>query len=64
MSKLALAQKAGVDQRTVTFIEEGVNIPSLTTLFSICQGLEINVATIVRLAAKETCPAPPSSDES
>ena len=49
MSKLALAQRAGLDQRTITFIEEGVNVPSLVTLFCICKALKISVAKVVSL---------------
>ncbi len=51
MSKLAVAQRAGLDQRTITFIEEGVNIPSLVTLHLICQSLGADVAEIVAAAA-------------
>lgn len=51
LSKLALAQKAGLDQRTITFIEEGVNVPSLVTLFVICRALGIKVTTVVNNAA-------------
>ena len=47
MSKLAVAQHAGLDQRTITFIEEGVNVPSLTTLFSICTALQSDVNEMV-----------------
>lgn len=57
MSKLALAQKAGLDQRTITFIENGVNVPSLVTLFVICRAMGVNVATVVSNAAKGKAPA-------
>ncbi len=56
-SKLALSQKAGLDQRTITFIENGVNVPSLVTLFVICRALGINVTTVVGNAAKGKAPA-------
>lgn len=55
-SKLALAQKAGVDQRTITFIENGVNVPSLVTLFVICKALRVKVGTVVGKAARGTPP--------
>jgi len=54
MSKLAVAQKAGLDQRTITFIEEGVNVPSLVTLYAICESLGLEVADIVTTASKTT----------
>ncbi len=56
LSKLALAQKAGLDQRTITFIENGVNVPSLVTLFVICRAMDVSVATIVANAAKGKSP--------
>ena len=57
LSKLALAQKAGVDQRTITFIENGVNVPSLVTLFVICRAMSLNVGTLIRNAAKGKGPS-------
>ena len=51
-SKLRLAQKAGVDQRTITFVEDGVNVPSLVTLFVICKALKVNVGAVVGKAAR------------
>ena len=52
LSKLALAQKAGLDQRTITFIENGVNVPSLVTLFMICRAMGVKVGTVVGNAAR------------
>ena len=52
LSKLALAQKAGLDQRTITFIETGVNVPSLVTLFMICRAMGVKVGTVVGNAAR------------
>lgn len=57
LSKLALAQKAGLDQRTITFIENGVNVPSLVTVFVICRAMGVKVATVVGNAAKGKPPA-------
>jgi DNA-binding XRE family transcriptional regulator len=53
LSKLALAQKAGLDQRTITFIENGVNVPSLVTLFVICRALGIKIVTVIGDAARK-----------
>ena len=56
LSKLALAQKAGVDQRTITFIENGVNVPNLVTLFVICKALRVKVGAVIGKAARGTPP--------
>jgi len=56
LSKLAVAQKAGLDQRTITFIENGVNSPSVSTLFVICRAIGVDVTKIVRAAAKGISP--------
>jgi len=47
VSKLALAQKSGLDQRTITFIERGTNSPSVKTLFLLCKALELDMARII-----------------
>lgn len=54
LSKLALAQRAGIDQRTVTFIEDGINVPSIGTLHSLCKALGITVTTVVNNAERAT----------
>ena len=56
LSKLAVAQKAGLDQRTITFIENGVNVPSIVTLFVICRSIGVDVAKIVGAASKGKSP--------
>lgn len=39
LSKNALGQKAGINVQTVTFIENGINSPSLSTFLRICHAL-------------------------
>jgi len=39
LSKNALAQKAGVSIQSISFIEGGVNSPSLSTFMRICDAL-------------------------
>ncbi len=53
LSKLGLAQRAGIDQRTVTFIEDGINVPSIGTLHALCGALGITVTTIVAKADRK-----------
>lgn len=47
LSKLAVAKKAGLDQRAITFVETGSRIPSIATLFQISVALETTVAELV-----------------
>ena len=48
MSKNALAQKAGISVQSVSFIENGVNSPSLSTLLRICDALGVELETILK----------------
>lgn len=62
LSKSALAQKAGVSIQTVSFIENAVNSPSLSTLLRICDALQTDVSELLAEAAKEGRPADPLSE--
>jgi transcriptional regulator with XRE-family HTH domain len=42
LSKNALAQKAGVSVQTVSFVEGGVNSPSISTFLRFSSALEID----------------------
>lgn len=48
LSKNALAQKAGISVQSVTFIEDGVNSPSLSTFLRICDALETSPDSVLR----------------
>ncbi len=48
MSKNGLAQKAGISVQSVSFIENGVNSPSLSTLLRICSALEVSPDQILK----------------
>jgi transcriptional regulator with XRE-family HTH domain len=56
LSKLTVAEKAGLDQRTITFIERGINIPSVVTLFLICRAIEVDMSKIVAASSKGKLP--------
>lgn len=43
MSKLAVAQKAGLDPRAITFVEENRRTPSIATIYRISIALECEV---------------------
>ena len=47
LSKLALAQRAGLDQRTITFIERGTNSPNIKTLFVLCEALDLDISLVI-----------------
>lgn len=42
LSKSLLAQHAGVAIQTVSFIEQGVNSPSIATFLRLCSALEVS----------------------
>lgn len=52
LSKNALAQKAGVSVQSVSFIEDGVNSPSISTLLRFCDALGTTPEKLFREARK------------
>lgn len=48
LSKNALAQKAGISVQSVSFIENSVNSPSLSTFLRICIALEVKPDSLLR----------------
>ena len=50
MSKNGLAQKAGVSVQSVSFIENSVNSPSLSTFLRLCGALEVSPDAVLREA--------------
>ena len=58
ISLKALAKKAGIARQTISYVEQGVQSPSLDTLLRIALALEIDLAKVIaraqRLAANET----------
>ena len=52
ISQEVLAQKAGVDRKTVNRIENGHFAPSMDTFFRICGALGANPVDVVRQASK------------
>jgi transcriptional regulator with XRE-family HTH domain len=53
LSKNALAQKAGVSVQTVSFVEGGVNSPSISTFLRFCSALEIDPEVVLGAARKQ-----------
>jgi Predicted transcriptional regulators len=52
LSKNALAQKAGISVQSVSFIEEGVNSPSVSTLLRLCDALGTSPEKLFKEARK------------
>lgn len=57
LSKSLLAQRAGVAIQTVSFIEQGVNSPSIATYLRLCSALDVSPEDLLRRAQ-----AAPSND--
>ena len=55
LSKNALAGKAGISVQSVSFIENSVNSPSLSTFLRICSALEVEPDTLLRDALGKEC---------
>jgi transcriptional regulator with XRE-family HTH domain len=54
LSMNALAQKAGISQQMVSYIERGMRSPSLETLFRLSHALEINPWALIQRAARKS----------
>ena len=52
MSMTLLAEKSGLSQQMVSYVERGMRIPSLETLFRITESLQIELATVISEAVK------------
>jgi transcriptional regulator with XRE-family HTH domain len=50
LSKNALSQKAGISIQSLSFIENSVNSPSLSTFLRICCALEVRPDCLLREA--------------
>ena len=48
LSQAQLAEKAGLDQRTVSLLERGESQPTLPTLYRLCSALELSLMAFVR----------------
>jgi transcriptional regulator with XRE-family HTH domain len=48
MSKLAVSRVAGLDQRAITFVENHVRVPSISTLYRIAFALGVTVEELAK----------------
>ena len=52
LSMTVLAERAGLSQQSVSYIERGMRIPNLDTLFRIADALGVELAAVISQAAK------------
>jgi transcriptional regulator with XRE-family HTH domain len=52
MSMHRLAQKSGLSQPTISYIERGIRVPSLDTAYRIASALEIDLSELIKHASK------------
>jgi len=52
LSMTALAQRAGLSQQMVSYVERGLRIPSLDTLLRMTDSLEIDLEKIIERARR------------
>ena len=52
LSMTALAERAGLSQQMVSYVERGMRSPTLETLLRIAAALEIDLANVIRAAQK------------
>lgn len=49
----ALAERAGLSQQMVSYVERGLRIPSLDTLLRLTDAMDLDLAEIVRQATND-----------
>jgi transcriptional regulator with XRE-family HTH domain len=52
MSMTVLGERAGLSQQSVSYIERGLRIPNLDTLFRIADALGVELSAIIAKATK------------
>jgi transcriptional regulator with XRE-family HTH domain len=50
LSMNLVAERAGLSQQIVSYVERGMRNPTLETLFRICAAIGIDLATVIRRA--------------
>lgn len=52
ISKYVLSERCGLSQQTIGYIERGLRRPAFETILRIAEGLEIDLADVIRRARK------------
>ena len=55
MSMTVLAQRAGLSQSMISFVERDIRNPTLDTLLRIAEALELNLGEVIKRAYKLAC---------
>jgi transcriptional regulator with XRE-family HTH domain len=53
LSKYVVAQKSGLSQQAIGYMEKGHRIPSLETVLRVAKAMDVDLAEIIKLARKE-----------
>ncbi len=53
LSKYLIAQKSGLSQQAIGYMEKGHRIPSLETVLRIAKAMNVDLAVIIKRARKE-----------
>lgn len=56
LAMLTVAQRAGLSQQMVSYVERGLRRPTLETVLAIAQALEVDLADILRQAQSSPRP--------
>jgi len=54
LSMSAVAERAGLSQQMVSYVERGIRKPTLDTVFRISVALDVDLGHIIKLAVKNT----------
>ncbi len=54
LSMTALADRAGLSQQSVSYIERGMRIPNLDTLLRVCAALGVSLSEVIARALENT----------
>lgn len=54
LSMLAVAERAGLSQQMVSYLERGMRNPSLDTLIRVCEVLTLDLSALIAEAARKS----------
>ncbi len=56
LSMSAVAERAGLSQQMVSYVERGIRKPTLDTIFRMSLALEVDLGRIIKSVSKKTKP--------
>ena len=57
LSMSVVAERAGISQQMVSYVERGMRIPTLETLVRMCAALEVELADVIKRGEKAAAKA-------